>query len=370
MNNILPNGTELRDLLSNSVLTTSHIHRLLRDKGIIAQNSDKNSAFPIYMSLLLSPPEFNYLSEKNSEKEEKEKVTSVIIPIDESIELADFCIDLNIHEILSNKLTYKPTYEVIGSPVLVINNDEIDYEIRLKSTSNIKGWSSRESYTNASLNIKKENDKLIVTKIHTSKDSEKVLNFALDNYEEQLNNIGYTNKGKKINRILFNDFSNENRFSFFYSFAKDFKNVLEFEEITDIDILPDYEDSKELPESLKDFLENVNTLNLKGKKLQGHIFITQKENHNFIQLKSIKFKYKFSKLGCDGNCVIEFEFPDKKNMETSEFQFNISNLSINKEDREKVTLRTITKKINSVLNSHKLDNYELYQTKNIEEIQL
>ena len=44
MNNILPNGTELRDLLSNSFLTTAHINKLLKDKGIVTQNSDKNAS--------------------------------------------------------------------------------------------------------------------------------------------------------------------------------------------------------------------------------------------------------------------------------------------------------------------------------------
>ncbi|SFD37850.1 GapS4b family protein [Flavobacterium phragmitis] len=361
MNNILPNGTELRDLLSQSFLTTNHINKLLKEKGIITQNSDKNATFPIYMSLLLSPEEFTYLYEKNSEKEEKDKVKTVVIPIDENIDLVDFCVDLNIHEILNEKLTYKPSYEVLGSPNLVINNDEINFDIELKSTSNIKGWSSRESHHSASLNFKKEADKLIVTKTFTSKDSEKVIDFALDNYEQTLSNNNYIKKGKKIHRILFGDFTNENRFSYFYSFAKDFRSTLIFEEITDIDILPDYEDTSVLPETLKDFLNNVNNLSLKGKKLQDHIFITQNENHNFIQLKSIKFKYKLDKLGCDGNCIIEFEFPDKKNMNISEFQFNISNLSIDKKDKEHVTISSISKKINGVLNKHKLDNYEKFK---------
>lgn len=361
MNNILPNGTELRDLLSQSFLTTSHINMLLKDKGIITQNSDKNSTFPIYMSLLLSPDEFNYLHEKNTEKEEKEKVKTIIIPIDEKIELADFCLDLNIHEILDNKLTYRPPYEVLSNPNLVISNDEINFEINLKSTSNIKGWSSRESFHTASFNIKKDQDKLIVTKTFTSKDSEKVIDFALENYEEKLYTNNFIKKDKKINRILFGDFTNENRFSYFYSFAQDFKNVLEFEEITDINILPDYEDINMLPQAVKDFLNNVNDISLKGKKLQDHIFITQKENHNFIQLKSIKFKYKFDKLGCDGNCVVEFEFPDKKNMNISEFQFNISSLSIDKKDKENVSNSVISKKINISLNKHKIENYYKYK---------
>ena len=136
---------------------------------------------------------------------------------------------------------------------------------------------------------------------------------------------------------------------------------MQFEEITDINILPDNEKSNELPLELKDFLNNVNNLSLKGKKLQDHIFITQKNNHEFIQLKSIKFKYSLDKIGCDGTCVIEFEFPDKKNMDTSEFQFHISSLLIDKKDKELVTNSVITKKINSILNKHKLENFELYK---------
>ncbi|RBA29085.1 hypothetical protein DPN68_04820 [Flavobacterium tibetense] len=92
---------------------------------------------------------------------------------------------------------------------------------------------------------------------------------------------------------------------------------------------------------------------------------TQKENHQFIQLKSIKFKYRFDKLGCDGTCVIEFEFPDKKNMDISEFQFNISNLSIDKKDKELVTNSVISKKINTVLNKHKLEKYEVFKNQEV-----
>jgi hypothetical protein len=365
MNNILPNGTEIRDLLTESFLTTTQINGLLKDKGIITQNSDKNVMFPIYMSLLLSPVEFNYLYEKNMDKEEKEKVKTIVFPINENLELADVCLDLNIHEILIDKLTYRPNYEVLGNPNLVINNDEINFELRLKSTSNIKGWSSRESHHSASFNIKKENDKLIVTKTFTSKDSERVIDFALENYEEKLGANNFIKKDKKVERILFGDFTNENRFAYFYSFAQDFKNVLQFEEITDINILPDYEETSVLPQTLKDFLNNVNDISLKGKKLQDHIFITEKENHNFIQLKSIKFKYKFDKLGYDGNCIVEFEFPDKKNMNISEFQFNISSLSIDRKDKEFVTNSVASKKINSVFNKHKLEKYEIFKTEEV-----
>lgn len=362
MNNILPNGTELRDLLSNSFLTTSYLNKLLQDKGIITQNSDKNASFPIYMSLLLSREEFIYLYERNNEKEEKDKVKSVIIPIDENIDLADLCLDLNIKEILIDKLTYTPNYEIYGTPNMVISNDEINLDITIKKTSNIKGWSSRESYHTASLSLKKENDKLIGTKTFTSKDSEKVIDFAIGNYEEKLKEKNYFKKDKIISRILFGNFSNVNRFKFFYSFANDFKNIMQFDEITDINILPDNKKSNELPLELKDFFNNVNNLSLKGKKLQDHIFITQKDNHDFIQLKSIKFKYSFDKMGCDGTSVIEFEFPDKNNMDTSEFQFHISSLLIDKKDKDLVTNSVITKKINSVLNKYKLEKYELFRT--------
>lgn len=363
MNNILPNGTELRDLLSHSFLTTSHTNKLLREKGIITQNSDRNAIFPIYMSLLLSPNEFNYLYEKNTEKEEKEKITHAVIPVNENIPLADLCLDLNLHDILDKKLTYKPSFEVVGNPTLTINDDEMNFEFQIKSTSNVKGWSSRESLHSASLKFKKDNDKLIVTKTVTSKDSESVLNFALENYEEKLASNNYLKKDVKISRILFNDFSNESRIAYFYSFTKDFKNVMTFEEITDIDVLPDYDDSSKVSDSLKTFLDNVNNISLKGKDLQKHMFMTEKENHAFIKLKAIKFKYKFDKLGCDGNCIVEFEFPDKRNMDTSEFQFNIANLNISKADRDKVSYSSITKIISGVLSKHKLENYDTYRIK-------
>ena len=363
MNNILPNGTELRDLLSNSFLTNSHINKLLREKGIITQNSDKNATFPIYMSLLLSPNEFNYLYEKNTEKEEKKKITNAIIPIDENIPLVDLCLELNIHDILDKKLTYKPNFEVVGNPSLTINDDEINLDLQIKSTSNIKGWSSRESLHNASLNLKKDNDRLIVTKTFTSKDSEKVLTFALENYEEKLASNKYLKKDVKVSRVLFNDFSNENRIAYFYSFTRDFKNIMTFEEITDIDVLPDYNDTSKVSDSLKNFLDNVDNINLKGKELQKHIFMTEKENHEFIKLRAIKFKYNFDKLGCEGSCIVEFEFPDKRNMDTSEFQFNIANLNISKHDRDKVSHSSITKKISGVLIKHKLENYDAYKLK-------
>lgn len=361
MNNILPNGTELRDLLTNSFLTTTHLNNLLKTKGIITQNKDRNASIPIYMSLILSPIEFESLNEKNNVKEEKEKSKLITIPINGDVELGDLCLDLNIHDIIKDNLTYAPNYEIIGNPIMSVDDDEINLEIIIKSISNIRGWANRESFHNASISLKKDNDKLIGTKKFTSKDSEKVIDFAISSYEQKLKDHNYLKNDKKISKILFNNFTNINRFKYFYSFTQDFKNVMTFEEITDIDIIPDTESIDSLSNELKNLLNNVNNLSLKGKKLQEHLFITEKSNHEFIQLKAIKLKYKFDKIGCDGSCIIEFEFPEKSNMDLSEFQFNISNLSIGKKEKELINSSLLSKKIKETLYKHQLDKFEEFK---------
>ncbi|WP_157958497.1 hypothetical protein [Flavobacterium tibetense] len=52
-------------------------------------------------------------------------------------------------------------------------------------------------------------------------------------------------------------------------------------------------------------------------------------------------------------------------MDISEFQFNISNLSIDKKDKELVTNSVISKKINTVLNKHKLEKYEVFKNQEV-----
>ncbi|MFD0700305.1 MULTISPECIES: hypothetical protein [Myroides] len=365
MNNILPFGNELKDLLSESYITEAFLSKILREKGIIVQNNDKNSSFPILMSLLLSPNEFRLLQERNEEKEQKDKVKTTLYPIIEGVPLVDVCFDLDIHKILDDKLTYTPNYEIIGVPAYAYDKKEkeINVEVIIKTTSNTKGWSSRESNHTASLNIKNNNNNLTVTKKFTSRESEDVIDLILDDFKEKLENNKFLNKDKNIERILFNCFDNINRVAYFYSFTKISSRTLEFIEVTDIHILPDTDlpddtEEEKIQTSIQEFLNNVNNLSLRGKKLQDHIVIEKEENHAFIQLKSLKLKYKIIKAGYEGTCVIEFEFPGTRNLKNSEFQFNISKIVLTGKDKHNVNKYELIKTINSVLNNHKLEQFE------------
>ncbi|MEK5258680.1 hypothetical protein MKY75_05520 [Paenibacillus sp. FSL L8-0663] len=65
LNDYLPHGTMLRDLLRDSQVTEGDVKEILRNRGIYIQGSDKSLTIPILMTCLLNSSEFNLLRNKH-----------------------------------------------------------------------------------------------------------------------------------------------------------------------------------------------------------------------------------------------------------------------------------------------------------------
>lgn len=160
---------------------------------------------------------------------------------------------------------------------------------------------------------------------------------------------------------MFNHFSNANRFLFFTKFTDDIE-FLKFEKIIDVSVSPDPD--QEIPESGKNFLKNIENLNLKGKVLQRHILFKE-EFRESILLHSITIEYKFNHSEGKGVCHVEYAFPDFKidKKDKAEFQFFIGKITVDRNYRSLAKKSVIEKAVFRVIDELKIANYNLLKIK-------
>jgi hypothetical protein len=114
------------------------------------------------------------------------------------------------------------------------------------------------------------------------------------------------NPKKEIHRVLFKDFSNEERIDFFLSMTEG-NDVFDFEKATFLDIGPD--PNENLPTGI-DWLElaKVRELNINGEVLHNIHFIKDKSLHKYMELAEMEVIYNFMIPAAEGKCKIKFGF--------------------------------------------------------------
>jgi hypothetical protein len=152
-----------------------------------------------------------------------------------------------------------------------------------------KSWAATDSIFKGSLELEKiydgKNVKVLLK--HTAAETKDLnLNVGklLKQYFESTGRIP-TDGGET--RILFKDFTNEQRVKFFLSLTgANNSNVLEFQDVVDFDICPDQE-AGELPDEIKWMEQKVEELKLKGKNLHETVFI--KDDSYLVSANLLKF---------------------------------------------------------------------------------
>lgn len=72
INRFLPFGDTLRAILQHDSIKDRERRQLLRMKGVFVNNCDEDSTFPILITSLLSPNEFEFLKERLQSKEDRD----------------------------------------------------------------------------------------------------------------------------------------------------------------------------------------------------------------------------------------------------------------------------------------------------------
>lgn len=364
--NIIPQGDLLRQLLTKSNLTDSNINKLLREKGVFIGNANKNNIVPLLMKSLISPNDFDYLFNAQKTKDDTVKYRTATIKCSQDFDFGDVLNqEIPLHDLINDKYTYKPNYNVIGNPTFFYENkNHAVLEFEIEKENHLDGMYSGKTIHKGSISLIKDADNNVQVSVQqnsTSKETLEVNKLLMSALKERFLSKSLINDNEDVVVIRFNHFDNSNRILFFYSFANDFSIYTSFKSITDIDIFLD--ESVESHVDVKTFLSQIENLKLSGKSLQNHILLKKAKYYPKLILSSLKLRYKINYDGLDCEAVIYMGFPDySKGKEDAEYQISID-LIFDKPSRNSVNEQKVRKKLLEVFEHKKIDSYEKFKRK-------
>jgi hypothetical protein len=325
---ILPYGEQLRGFANQKYISQAELSRILKERGIYALNAEKDFTVPLLQTLLLSPKEFDKVREAFSTKEDNKKVISRDIQWKNNSQIysAD-TLDIDIKDFIAKKL---PTC-TLEQPIRVIqvdnNPNHLKADFTIKRNDINKSWYEQTNIFTGSFEFVNDNDgkgRVIIT--HTAPETKELAEFAVKEQIKKYKEKGIIAQDEQLRQIIFKDFTNEERFVFFFRLTNHLQSdYFKCENIKDIAMKP--EDTS-LPEEIK-WMEDMNKIVLSGNSLDKKYFIEDKKYHKNLILWSIDASYTFNFNGQTGKYTINFGFPDfvTNKRENAEFELNISSLS-------------------------------------------
>lgn len=328
---ILPYGEQLRGFANQKYISQAELYRILKERGIFVLNISKDFMVPLLQTLILSPKEFDKIRDAFLTKEDNYKVISRDIKWVNNIEIysADtLAIDMN--DFIMKKL---PTCR-LEQPIRLIqvnnNPNHLKADFKIKRTDINKSWYEQTNLFPASIEFINENEgkgRVIIT--HTASETKELAEFAVKEQLKKYKEKGFISKDEQLRKIIFKDFTNKERFVFFFRLTNHLQcEYFNCENIKDISIKPE---ETTLPEEIK-WMEDINKILLSGKSLDKKYFIGEEKYHENLILWNIEALFTFDFKGQTGKCTINFGFPDflSSKSENAEFELNISSISPNK----------------------------------------
>ncbi len=193
-------------------------------KGVFVNNSDEDSTFPILTTSLLSPNEFEFLKERLQSKEDREKtITRTLDWQSTKTLIAAIPDNFNIQEIIKTNF---PKYKVIGNPnftMLENNPNRITLNFKCETINYGKAWFRGKNEFKGQITfekVKAKDNKVQLQIIHTSSETKEIADKVAKNLEKHFKANNYMNPQKDIQKIIFKDFTNEERIQFFLSMTE------------------------------------------------------------------------------------------------------------------------------------------------------
>lgn len=364
----LPFGESLRTVLQHDSIKDRERRTLLRMKGVFVNTTDEDSTFPILITSLLSPIEFEYLKESLQAKEDREKTINRTLEWESDKTLISAIPDnFNIQEVI--KTTF-PRYKVVGNPnfKMIDNNpDKIVLDFKCETTNYSKAWFRGKNEFKGQVafeKVKTKDNKVQLQIVHTSPETTEIAEKVSKNLERHFKANNYMNPNKEIQRILFKDFTNEERINFFLNMTEG-DDVFEFSKATFLDIGPD--PNENLPEEIN-WLElgKVRELNINGEVLHNITFLQDKSLHKFMVLSEMEIIYDFSLLTVEGNCKIRFGFPNYFKKRIGNIELVVDIIRINPKDEYfNVPITSMKKQLFKNFEKLKTEKYDWSKMQNI-----
>ncbi len=368
INRFLPFGESLRAILQHDSIKDRERRQLLRLKGVFVNNSDEDSTFPILTTSLLSPNEFEFLKEKLQSKEDREKTITRTLDWQSTKTLITAIPDnFNIQEIIKTNF---PKYKVIGNPnfkMLENNPNRITLNFKCETINYGKAWFRGKNEFKGEITfekVKTKDNKVQLQIIHTSPETAEIAEKVSKNLEKHFKASNYMNPQKDIQRIIFKDFTNEERIQFFLSMTER-NDVFDFTKATFLDIGPD--PSESLPSEINWLeLAKVRELNINGEVLHNLPFLKDKMLHKFMVLAEMEIIYDFSLSSVEGNCKVRFGFFNYFKKRIGNIELVVDFVKINPKDKyASVPLASIRNQLFREFEKFKTEKYERCKRQNI-----
>lgn len=328
----LPHGEGLRILLSQPYITAGDLKAILRKRGVFVHQTDKTHLVPLLTTTLLSPSEFGALLECHITKEDRLKRKTRMEQWTSNRTLADAVpLTLDPKELILDEYA---NYRIIGEPSFkLVGNDPnhlvMEYEIEREDWS--KGWDSSTTRHIGKVNIRKVVDgkRAIMILSHTATETKDVSNRIAAIVTKRLRESNDIDADSTTRRMLFGNFSNEQRIAFFWSLTGEQKDgVMTFTTVSDFDVLP--VDGMKLPANLEWMQDRVSKMHIKGRQLHETFFIAQSEFHPFLLFHRMEAQFAFKYHAAEGQCTVVYEFAGflPKKRPEAEFEAQITHLEL------------------------------------------
>jgi len=369
INRFLPYGESLRAILQHPSIKDTERKQLLRMKGVFVNNADEDSTFPILITSLLSPVEFDFLKEKLQSKEDREKtITRTLDWESKSTLIAAIPDNFNIQEVIKTNF---PKYKVIGNPnfKMVDNNpNKIALDFKCETANYSKAWYRGKNEFEGHVTFEKvvtTDNKVQLQIIHTSPETTDIAEKVSKNLEKHFKDNNFMNPQKEIQRILYRDFTNEERIQFFMSMTEG-NDVFTYTKATFLDIGPD--PTEMLPADIRWLeLAKVRELNINGEKLHELPFLKDKNLHKFMELSEMEIIYDFQLPSVEGSCTIRFGFSGydfKKRIGSIEFVVDIPKI-YPKDEYSAVPIPSIKRQLFKEFEKFKTEKHEWCKLQNL-----
>lgn len=327
---VLPYGEVLRGFANQRCITQAEIHSILKERGIFALNYEKDFTVPLLQTLLLSPKEFDKIRETFSTREDNPKVNSSDITWTANAQLlVPDLVTVDVSNYIKQKLPTCSLEQPIRFSPVNNNLNHLKADIILKRNDINKAWYEQSNKFDCSVEFINDDvgrGRVIIS--HTAQETKELAEFIVKKQIEEYKKKGIIAANEQLRKIIFKDFSNEERFVFFFRLTNHLScEYFKCLNIRDVSIKP--EDTV-LPEEIK-WMEDLNKILLSGKSLDKKDFIKENKFHKHLILWGVESEYSYEYKGEVGNFRVKFGFSDysTKN-DNTEFELNISSITPSK----------------------------------------
>ena len=358
INKIVPYGDNLNGLLNQKYITQSEINRILRERGIFAFNTEKDYTVPLMQNLLLSPVEFDKIREVLNTKEDNKKISSSRINFKSNITLfAPELMSVDIQDYIQKQMPTCKLKNTISFKPQASNNNHLIAEFTIERNDINKMWYGERNEFVGSVEVINDNGngRIIIT--HTAPETREIGAQIAQKQIQKFKTNNIISETEIMKKILFSDFTNSERFRFFYKLTNNLSSTyFSCEDIKDVSIKPE---DGELLDEIK-WMQDIRKMTLNGSSIDKKFFMYEEKYHNNIILWAIQAKFNYDYNNEKGQIVVNMGFPDylSKNG-NAEFELNIISITPDK-PMDLKTKKKLSDKLRFQMDELKLTEYNSF----------